>query len=98
MLKCENHGCQNHSATRCQVTPTKIEIQFRKKQLIRWQHIHLTDTEIQKVTTSLETDPEEPMEAVELKDDFDGESSDIDDFLQKPEEKEVDFDEIGNYM
>jgi len=88
----------DHSATRCQVTPTKIEIQFRKKQLIRWQHIHLTDTEIQKVTTSLETDTDEPMEAIELKDDFDGESSDIDDFLQKPEEKEVDFDEIDNYM
>merc|ERR1711881_295701 len=80
----------DHRNSKITVAPQKIELQFRKQQLIKWAQLQMKDTEIIKVVTSLEKEDENGVEANTSKqDDYDCESSDIDDFLSARPEKEV---------
>jgi len=89
----------DHRNTKITVAPQKIELQFRKQQLIKWAQLQMKDTEIIKVVTSLEKEDENGVEANTSKqDDYDCESSDIDDFLSARPEKEVTLEESEKYF
>lgn len=94
-----------HKSTKITVAGSKIEIQLRKKQLMRWTDLEYTGTEIQKVTTSLEEESEPAVDSTagveKAMEQVDVDSSDIDDYCTKAEPKDTgifDSSDIDDYL
>jgi len=80
----------DHKQTKVTVGAAKIEIQFKKKQIMRWTDLQTAGTEIEFVTASLETEEEEG-EKIDTNDPNDdgNDSSDLDDYCSKAEPKDT---------
>jgi len=72
----------DHKQTKVTVGAAKIEIQFKKKQIMRWIDLQTAGTEIEFVTTSLETE-EDDGKKINNDNNADDESSDLDDYCSK---------------
>ena len=91
----------DHKQTKVTVGGVKIEIQFRKKQLMKWNALQTGETDIELVTTSLEPEEEEGEKIEEIIDDDGDESSDLDDYCHKAEPKSTikfDSSDIDDYL
>lgn len=92
----------DHKQTKVTVGAAKIEIQFKKKQIMRWTDLQYAGTDIEFVTASLEKEEEEEGEKIDTNDQNDGNaSSDLDDYCSKAEPKntmEWNDDEIDEFL
>ena len=69
-----------HKETKVTIGGPKIEIQFRKKQLMRWVELQTEGTEVELVTSSLEVEEDEGEKIEQVNDDDYNDSSDLDDY------------------